>query len=130
MSAKSGRKPKNIYKDFSVYARRLKFVTIECMPFDELINKYDKDGTLFYLDPPYVGTEDYYANTGGFGKKEHEKLAKILLHVKGKFMLSYNDIEYVRSLYKGFNIKEVKTNYMLSKNSRGKIAKELIICNF
>ncbi len=130
MSAKSGRKPKNIYRDFFVYAKRLKFVTLECMPFHKLISKYDKSETLFYLDPPYVGMEDYYSNTGGFGKKEHEELAKILLHVKGKFMLSYNDTEYIRNLYKDFNIKEVQTNYLLNKNSRKKTQKELIIMNF
>ncbi len=130
MSAKSGRKPKNIYRDFKVYSNRLKFVTIEQMAFDELITKYDKVQTLFYLDPPYVGTESYYSNTSGFGKKEHERLAFMLKNIKGKFMLSYNDCDYIRELYKNFNIKEVQTNYLLSKNSRGKVVKELIIYNF
>ncbi len=129
MSAKGGRKPKNIYRDFFVYAKRLKLVTIECMSFDELISKYDTPSTLFYLDPPYVGTEDYYSNTGGFGKNEHIKLLNILKSIQGKFILSYNDCEFVRDLYKDFSFKELQTTYALNGKSR-KDAKEVLIYNF
>jgi DNA adenine methylase len=57
MSAKSGRKPKDIYKSYQKWAKRLKYVTIENKSFAELIDLYDKEETLFYLDPPYVATE-------------------------------------------------------------------------
>ena len=102
MAAKSGRKPKNIYRNFKLISERLKGVTIENMSFNKLIPLYDNNDAFFYVDPPYVSTESYYKNTGGFGIAEHEELAELLSNIKGKFLLSYNDSVIVRELYKGF----------------------------
>src|SRR5690242_17240241 len=41
---------------------RLAAVTIECLPFEEFIPRYDRPTTLFYLDPPYFGSEDDYGS--------------------------------------------------------------------
>ena len=133
MSAKSGRKPKNIYKDFMNWSKRLKHVTIENKSFIELIKLYDKEESFFYCDPPYVATESYYKNTGGFGKKEHELLAAALGQIKGKFLLSYNDCKLVRELYKDFKIVSSKEiEYTLGKNVHGKSKKvsEVFITNY
>lgn len=117
MAVKSERKPKNIYRDFKKISDRLKGVTIENMSFSKLIPLYDKEDAFFYIDPPYVATESYYKNTGGFGIKEHEELAQLLSKVKGRFLLSYNDSVIVRELYKGFNIRPTKEiEYTLGKN--------------
>lgn len=133
MSAKSGRKPKNIYRDFKKISDRLKYVTIENMSFSKLIPLYDKEDAFFYVDPPYVSTESYYKNTGGFGIKEHEQLAELLSKVKGKFLLSYNDSVVVRELYKDFNIRSTKEiEYTLGKNMHGKnkSVREVFITNY
>ena len=133
MASKSGRKPKNIYRDFKKISDRLKGVTIENMSFSKLIPLYDKEDAFFYIDPPYVSTESYYKNTGGFGIKEHEQLAELLSKVKGKFLLSYNDSVIVRELYKGFNIRSTKKiEYTLGKNAHGKnkSVREVYITNY
>ena len=133
MSAKSGRKPKNIYKDFTKWSKRLKLVTIENKSFEELITLYDKEDSFFYLDPPYVSTESYYKNTGGFGIEEHKLLSKLLKNIKGKFLLSYNNHPLVRELYKDFNIKYSKDiEYTLGKNAKGKrkVVSEVFITNY
>ncbi|MGD9623838.1 MAG: DNA adenine methylase [Arcobacter sp.] len=133
MAAKSGRKPKNIYRDFKKISDRLKGVTIENKSFFELIPLYDKEDAFFYIDPPYVSTESYYKNTGGFGIKEHEQLAELLSKVKGKFLLSYNDSVVVRELYKDFNIRSTKEiEYTLGKNMHGKnkSVREVFITNY
>ncbi|MDY0052831.1 MAG: DNA adenine methylase, partial [Aliarcobacter sp.] len=83
--------------------------------------------------PPYVSTESYYKNTGGFGIKEHEQLAELLSKVKGKFLLSYNDSVVVRELYKDFNIRSTKEiEYTLGKNMHGKnkSVREVFITNY
>ena len=126
---KRGRKPKNIYRDYSIFSKRLKGVVIENLSFEDVISRYDNNDTLFYLDPQYVATEHYYKNTGGFGINEHEKLANILSNIKGKFILSYNDCPLIRKLYKKFfiiNSKEIK--YSLNTKSRKRI-KEVFISN-
>ena len=94
---------------------------------------YDKKETFFYIDPPYVSTESYYKNTGGFGKAEHEELAALLSNIKGRFLLSYNDCDLVRELYTGFNIRVSKEiEYTLGKNASGKNKKgnEVFITNY
>lgn len=58
---------------------------------------YDIPNALLYLDPPYYGTEKYYQ--AQFAKDDHIRLCKVLENVEGKFILSYNDCEYIRNLY-------------------------------
>lgn len=85
MHAKSGRRPKSIYKSYQAFSDRLKYVTIENKSFSELIKLYDKPDSFFYLDPPYVKTERYYQNIGEFGTAQHEELADIYQKCKASF---------------------------------------------
>ena len=78
----------------------------------ELTLRYDKKDVFFYLDPPYYGSEKYYQVQ--FSEDEHIKLAEMLKQVKGKFLLSYNDCDYVRELYSQFNIEAVERFSSLS----------------
>ena len=89
----------------SLINARLKKVQIECLDFEACIEKYDSKDTLFYLDPPYVGVEHYY-KTGdvNFTYEDHLRLAKILKHIKGKFVLSYYQDKLVRKLYGNYRI--------------------------
>ncbi len=132
MACKS-RKPKNIFKDFTKWSDRLKMVTIENMDFEKLIINYDKEDAFLYLDPPYVGTESYYKNDRTFSLDDHKRLHKLLLQVKGRFLLSYNDCEIVRQMYKDFKIVESnKFDYTLGSNVHGKkkTVSELFIMNY
>lgn len=107
-------------------SERLKRVVIENKDFQKIIISYDKKDTLFYLDPPYYKAEKYY--TAKFTKEDHVRLKEILCDIKGKFVLSYNDCEYIRKLYKGYNIIEVcRRNNLLPERPT---YMELIIKNF
>jgi DNA adenine methylase len=107
---------------------RLKRVTIECLPYDKLFPHYDSDKTFYYLDPPYYGVENYYGD-GIFSRDDFGKLAGILAGLKGKFILSINDVPPIRAIFKDFNIAEVKTLYSLCAN-RSMPKSELLIKNF
>lgn len=109
---------------------RLNNVVVENKDFENLIKVYDRPKALFYLDPPYHGTEKYY-NTG-FNEKDHERLKQCLKGIKGRFILSYNDDEYIRNLYKEFNITEIdRRNSLVERyTDKDKNYKELIIKNF
>lgn len=124
------RPPKNLYKSFAKFAKRLKRVYIEHMDFRKLIATYDSKDTLFYLDPPYFATEHYYEIKGGFREKEHRDLATILQGIQGKFILSYNECDFIKSLYKDFHIIKTKEiRYSLNVLSTKKVC-ELLIMNF
>jgi DNA adenine methylase len=132
MDAKK-RKPTNIYKDFKKWSNRLQMVTIENLSFEKLIKEYDSEDTFFYCDPPYVGTESYYKNTGGFGQVKHQQLPDALSKIKGKFLVSYNDCSLVRELYKEKTISKTKEiDYTIGSNVSGikKSAQELFITNY
>ena len=104
--------------------QRLKSVVVEHKDFENLIKVYDRPKAFFYCDPPYHTTEKYYDVQ--FSEADHMRLYNVLSAVKGKFLLSYNDDEFVRELYKSFNIAAVERNNNLST---GKF-KELIITNY
>ena len=82
-------------------SRRLAKVVVEHQDFERLIRHYDRPVSFFYCDPPYHATEGYYQNIGedGFTEKDHIRLRDTLLSIDGKFLLSYNDDEFIRDLY-------------------------------
>lgn len=104
---------------------RLSGVVIECLPFGQLINTYDRPVTLFYLDPPYWGCESDYGD-GIFGKSDFEALAAQLAGIKGQFLLSLNDTPEVRRIFKRFRIEAVETNYSVNGREQRKAAEVLI----
>ncbi|HCA29218.1 MAG TPA: DNA methylase [Ruminococcaceae bacterium] len=109
---------------------RLKRTVIENKDFESLIKTYDRPEALFYLDPPYHGTEKHYNNP--FSEKDHVRLNSALRNIKGNFILSYNDDDFVRSLYRDFKIKAVSRQNnlaMRNKNASHKF-QELLIQNY
>lgn len=46
-----------------------------------------------------------------FSPADHERLRDLLAAVKGRFILSINDVPEIRDLYAGFYIEEVRLNY-------------------
>lgn len=130
MNAKS-RRPKDIYRSFHKWSQRLKFVTIEHKSFEQLIREYDRPDAFFYCDPPYVDTESYYKDTGGFGEAEHRLLAELLHGVQGKFLLSYNDHPMIRELHNGFKITSTREiDYTLRGANHCKRVQEIVITNY
>lgn len=91
---------------------RLSRVVIENRDFEDLIKIYDRPGTLFYLDPPYYGTERYYQVQ--FSEVDHLRLKKCLERIQGNFVISYNDCEFTENLYSSFKIEKVLRNHNLN----------------
>ncbi len=87
---------------------RLKRVTIEHLDACECIRIYDRPETLFYLDPPYWKTAGYAVP---FGDQDYPRLRHCLDTLKGRFILSLNDTQAVRNIFKGFQIRKVLTTY-------------------
>lgn len=103
---------------------RLASVTIERLPFDKFIERYDRPGALFYCDPPYVdGEVDYGAGT--FARADFERLRDLLVNAQGRFVMSINDRPEIRELFAGCEIEEVALNYRVSGAPTE--ARELII---
>ena len=99
-------------------------VVIEHKDFENLIKVYDRPKALLYCDPPYHSTEKYYDVQ--FTEADHIRLRDTLSAIKGKFLLSYNDDEFIRELYKNYKIEAVERQ----NNISGGRFKELIITNY
>lgn len=104
---------------------RLSGVVIENLPWADFISRYDRPGTLFYLDPPYWDCESDYG-TGVFGKADFTAMAEQLAGLKGRFVLSINDVPEIRAIFKRFTIEEATLTYSVA-GGKGTDARELII---
>jgi len=61
-------------EDMSAAHLRLSRATIEHLPWQNCITKYDREHTLFYCDPPYWGTEGYGVD---FGLEQYNQIAEL-----------------------------------------------------
>ena len=85
-------------------------------------------GRRFLPDPPYFETVGYRFDLVLEG---HKCLADILKSIQGKFMLSINDHEVMRDMYREFKIDEAEVQYSIALeiDDRGKYD-ELLIRNY
>lgn len=116
-----------IEEDLSQAHLRIYDAFIENLNYLDLIKRYDRDHSFFYIDPPYWGCENDYGKNI-FSKDDFTALAELLKTVKGKFLLSLNDVPEIRALFSDFIIESVSVVYSCSKNRTQ--AKEVLIRNY
>lgn len=104
---------------------RLAGVVIERLPWRAFLTRYDRPSTLFYLDPPYYGSEGDYG-PGVFARGDFEGLAEALRSLRGSFVMSLNDRPEVRAIFAGFRLEAVETTYTVAA-AGARRARELII---
>lgn len=108
--------------------QRLARVFVENRPYQNIIQRFDRPETFFYLDPPYYYCEDYYGK-GVFSRDDFQTLRDLLTGLKGQFIMSINDVAEIRKIFKTFKIEQVKTQYSLSAKGVNQVH-ELLISNF
>lgn len=95
--------------------------------YKDVIKKYDSKNTLFYLDPPYENSKGLY----NFHHLPISDVYDLLKNIKGYFLLSYNDSDDAKELFKNYNIRKVKTKYTDPiKGGSIRIKTELLISNY
>ena len=110
-------------------SRRLADTVVENKDFEALIRQYDRDSAFFYCDPPYFQTEGHYEVV--FRREDHKRLRDTLSDCKGKWMVSYNDCEFIRELYKGYEITAVsRLNNLAQRYEGGCEFPEVLITNY
>lgn len=105
---------------------RLAGVTIECLDWRDFLDRWDRPGALFYLDPPYLGTEDFYGK-GLFPPADHRALAAVLKRLKGRFILTMNDTKEARAIYGAFRVETAELAYSVSGGGQRTAAREIIV---
>lgn len=102
---------------------RLASAYIESLDWLACIEKYDREHTFFYLDPPYWETEGYGVP---FAFEQYELMADALRRIKGKAIVSLNDHPDIRRVFEGFQIDTCGITYTVG-SGKGADRKEVII---
>ncbi|AKO18956.1 DNA adenine methylase [Xanthomonas oryzae] len=114
-----------IEEELSAVHLRLANVVIEHLPWDACITRYDRPGTLFYLDPPYWQTEGYGVE---FPWEQYERLASMVRTLQGKAVISINDHPDIRRVFAGLDLVPLQLGYTIgSPGDRERMFGELII---
>jgi len=127
--SKNGLRIAEIDESIPIAYKRLQKVTIENKSFENIFKIYDSPETFYYLDSPYRNTKQYAV--GKFTDEQYSELADCCKRSEGKWLYTINDDEYIRELFKDFNIMDHKVYYSVCKTQNGRQDfKELIITNY
>ena len=88
----------------------------------ETINK----GDFVFFDSPYY-------ETGGFSEEDHKRLNNLFkeLDKKGVYcMLTNSDTDFIKELYKDFNVEEIEVKRMVNSDASNRKGWEVIITNY
>lgn len=112
--------------------QRLSTVIIENLDWYECIKRYDREGVVMYIDPPYPGNGVNYAHNMRRWE-DHHSLALVLSSTKSKWILSSYDNPEVRKLFANYRIIPVSTASGLRKSkdtTERVVVKEVLILNY
>lgn len=103
----------------SALKHRLEGVQVECTDAVKLIKLRDTKDTFFYIDPPYIGTNQSHYK--GYTLDDYKTLLDTLKDIKGKFLLSSFPSqvldEYIRE--NGWHSKSINQSKCASRNTDG-----------
>src|SRR5436190_16991964 len=77
--------PQRIPEIIRAAHQRLQGVQIESLPYEQILERYDRPTTMFYLDPPYWQRKLYRFN---FSDEDFRQLERRLHKISGRFVLS------------------------------------------
>jgi len=97
------------------------------LDFVDFFSKIENNNVMF-LDPPYYleKKSKLYGNNGNLHKSFDHKKLHTLLSTRDRWIMTYNDCDYIRILYKDYIIIDLKWSYGMNKS---KNSSEIVIIN-
>ena len=113
-----------IFKQRDAY-KSVKFCVSD---FANTIDEHDESDAFFFIDPPYGSGMHGYLNGGKWSEMngKFEELLGILHIIRGKFMMTIDDSQYMRSLFSDFHQRPLE----VPSRQGHKVRHELVITNF
>lgn len=100
------------------YADRIDLTSMDAVELIKSIKK-PTEKTFCYLDPPYyVKGRDLYLNY--YNDDDHKAIAKAIKKYKGKWIISYDAVDFIRKLYKKYRQKEYYLSYSAGNPAKGR----------
>lgn len=113
---------KNLIERIEIIAAQVNKIELTCMDAVSLIKRYKKTPaakTLCYLDPPYyVKGKDLYLNF--YNDNDHQKIAETIMKYKGKWIISYDAVDFIKKLYEDYKQTEYYLSYSAGNPSKGR----------
>jgi DNA adenine methylase len=111
---------------------RLRTVILENLDWRDCIKRYDRSGTVMYIDPPYPENGCNYAHNMR-SWEEHHELADCLKQSKCQWILSSYDIPKIHELFADYYIVSVTSasGMRVKKTDNSRVQnKEVLITNY
>lgn len=110
-------------------SNRLELVQIEHKNALELIKRHDCEDAFFYIDPPYVNSNQ--GHYGGYTQEHFNELLEGLSEIKGKFLLSSYPNDKLNDYRKKFNwLSSDKEMNLSASRYGGKKKTEALTANY
>jgi DNA adenine methylase len=89
------------------------------LDFEEFIHQHNDKHNLLFLDPPYyLQKSKLYGNNGDMHEHfNHNKLFECISK-KTHWIMTYNNCDYIRNLYKDFEIIDTSWTYGMNKDKK------------
>ena len=107
---------------------RLKNVKIYNRDYKPIIKEFDSPQTFFFVDPPYPDEWEFESDGLKFTKENLEELRDVLKSIKGKFLLTLNNADWIRDLFKDFRMKKMLHKRTFAKDDKPEY--ELVFSNY
>lgn len=98
-------------------------------PYWRTLKRWDRPGAFFFVDPPYINIKNLYK----LKEIDHRSLSEDLIKLQGNFLMTINDCEEAREVYKRFFIRPLEFTYSMTNTGKDKAQKtgrELLISNY
>lgn len=100
------------------YADRIELTSLDAVELIKSI-RMPAEKSFCYLDPPYyVKGRDLYLNY--YNDDDHRDIAKAIKKYKGKWIISYDAVDFIKELYAEFRQKEYYLSYSAGNPAKGK----------
>ncbi len=105
---------------------RLDRTCIEHVDWEKCVDLYDRTGTFFFFDPPYIECCD--TSYAAWKPEDVKRLKARLAQLKGKWVVTLNDSPTVRAIFEGCDLTPVeRAKGINNRNPKSRKYRELII---
>lgn len=130
----TGRFTESSIQRLNQFAKVINGSTITNLDYEELV-KREGENVFIFLDPPYYSATKsaLYGKNGNMHKSfDHIKFAETMKNCKHKWLITYDDSEYIRDLFSFATIIPWDLTYGMRNVSEGSTqkGKELFISNY
>ncbi len=111
---------------------RLQTIIVEDLDWKKCVDRYDREGTVMYIDPPYPGNKVNYAHNMR-DWEAHLELAERLERTDCLWILSTYDTSEMHDLFSGYEITKIRSSSGMSTKKRSNTRvtnREVLVTNF